>query len=105
MSTQNVNTSDALAPKPGLRTSSFVVWVATLIVGGVFTYLIRRGMIDENGAAIHRHVVVEVVAEALPIAWFAVVGWLGKVFIKMRGQVSVAKVEAASQVETKGRQV
>jgi hypothetical protein len=98
MSTEKIILPDTVAPKSGVRTSSFVVWVATLLVGGLFTYLIRRGAVDASGAAIHRPIVIEFVAEALPCVYFGVVGWLGKVFMKIRGQVSMKKAEALNQI-------
>jgi uncharacterized ion transporter superfamily protein YfcC len=98
MSAQHIILPDTVTPKSGVRTSSFVVWVATLIVGGLFTYLMRRGAIDAGSAETHRPIVIQFVAEALPYVYFAVVGWLGKVFMKMRGQVSMAKAEALNQI-------
>lgn len=85
-----------IVPKEGVKTSSFKVFISTLIVGAVFSYLIRRGVSQEFLDA-HKGEAITLLAEALPYAYFGLVGYLGKVFIRYRQSVSQAKAEALKE--------
>lgn len=98
----SAGTSPSVVPKPGVQTSSFYVWLATLIGGGLFTYLVRRGLVDAAGAEAHRGVVIEflarALADALPIAYLYVVAKLGSIFMRGRQVVTEAKAESLKQI-------
>jgi hypothetical protein len=93
------NTTPA-PPKPGAKTSSFYVWLATLVVGGLFVWLDAGGRLSRLGADAQRPQIERYVADALsqllPVVWMGVVGWLGKAFIRGRAEVSRIKAEVFS---------
>ncbi|HEY9282336.1 MAG TPA: hypothetical protein VIP46_02680 [Pyrinomonadaceae bacterium] len=95
-------TSPVVVPKPGVQTSSFYVWLATLLVGGLVTYLVKGGVIDQSDADAHRGFVVEwladALADALPIVWLYVVAKLGTIFMRGRQVVTEAKAESLKQL-------
>lgn len=90
-----------IAPKEGVKTSSFYVFMATLLVGAVFSYLARRGLTSPDAQGFinqHKDTVIGYVAEAMaqsiPYAYFALVAFLGRVYMKIRERVSMAKADA-----------
>lgn len=91
----------ALVPKSGFKTSSFYALIATLVVGGVFTWLTRKGVTGLEG---HRSEAVQIVAhlfsEVAPTAYIVVSGWVASRFMKGRQQVSRMKMETVNNLVT-----
>lgn len=84
---------DSILPKSGFRTSSFAAALATIIVGGVFTYLVGKGLPQQSADA-HRQIAIDLVAQLLPVAYLALIGVVTKAHIGARQVVSQAKADA-----------
>jgi hypothetical protein len=94
---------NAVAPKDGVKTSSFKVFIATLLVGGLFTWLIRRG-VSQDFLDAHRGEAIALLVQVLPLAYFGLIGFLGRVFMKYRERISLLKADAlATLVKGKPR--
>jgi hypothetical protein len=83
----------ALTPKPGYLTSSFLLWLATFIGGGVITFAIRKGL-PQDVAEANRSVIISAINDLLPLVWLAVVGTLGRAYMATRRIVTQGKVDA-----------
>jgi hypothetical protein len=94
-----------ILPKSGFKTSSFTVVIATIIVGGAFTYLVQHGL-PKDLADSHRQVAIDLVSQLLPVAYLWLVGAVARAHIKARQVVTQAKADAmvaAARAQADGR--
>lgn len=84
--------TNPVEPKSGYLTTAFIVWLASFSVGGVLTYLIRKGL-PKDLADANRPFLVDAVTQLLPIVWLSLSAWLGRAVIRTREIVTRAKAE------------
>ncbi len=100
--TPSFNVHESLIPKDGKSTSSFFVLLATVIVGalftGVFTFIAKKGYLSDEQASTFRNQLIELLSDALPMGYLAMVTFITRAYIKVRGEVSAAKATALGQV-------
>lgn len=94
---QETGIDPRLLPKPGFLTSSFWLWLATFVGGGLISYLVRRGL-PQDVAEANRSLLVTALNDGLPLLWLAVSAWLGRAYIAARRVVSTAKAEALIEI-------
>ena len=103
-SNPSLDVHESLIPKEGKQTSSFFVLLATIVVGaiftGVFAWVNSKGYLTSEQAGTFRNQLVSLIADALPYVYLAVVGFLTKAYIKVRGEVSIAKTQALGAIIT-----
>ncbi len=92
----------SLVPKDGKQTSSFKALIATIVVGALFTsvfsWATRKGYMTSTQAGTIRDYLVQTVSDLLPYVYLAVVGVLTRAYIRVRGDVSVAKVQELGRI-------
>lgn len=89
----NLNIDPRLIPKSGFLTSSFTLWLATFVGGGILSYLVRKGL-PQDVAEQNKSLLVQALNDGLPLLWLSVSAWLGRAYIATRRVISQAKAEA-----------